>query len=447
MRTQLTAEFAALADTEGTFQNTSRHAVIEIATSTTKNTGIVLRAGETRSIKSDDTLYARVAEVSDNTETVYLAHEPFKGTGEGGDSRDSRKPSTAYAVGALVDGAGLEPGLALRCTTAGTTAAAALDCSGYELGDTITDGTAEWLVTEYVTLDEAGGISPRVTGSVDLGSASKKWRKLYLSDDGLAKLQNDFSSDAAAHNSIFRGKELSHTWAELQAKAQAHDYSGLYIGDYKTITLTGGEQVVMELAGISMYSKAGSTEIGPHLDFISRDCLTATYKFNDTNTNNGTASEKSPWRASALFASLNDASTGVVTKLPSDLSPYILEKKALLEERYSSGGPVGDDTDWSNGSLGKLWTLTEIEVFGTASWSEIGFGTGCGGANCQYPIFRLAPSHIVKGAGNGGPRTAWWESSARRGLSTTTCYVNYEGSASRYNSTQAMGVPLCFRIG
>jgi len=175
MRTQLTAEFAALADTEGTFQNTSRHAVIEIATSTTKNTGIVLRAGETRSIKSDDTLYARVAEVSDNTETVYLAHEPFKGTGEGGDSRDSRKPSTAYAVGALVDGAGLEPGLALRCTTAGTTAAAALDCSGYELGDTITDGTAEWLVTEYVTLDEAGGISPRVTGSVDLGSASKKW--------------------------------------------------------------------------------------------------------------------------------------------------------------------------------------------------------------------------------------------------------------------------------
>jgi len=86
MRTQLTAEFTALADTEGTFQNTSRHAVIEIATSTTKNTGIVLRAGETRSIKSDDTLYARVAEVSDNTETVYLAHEPFKLQAGGGDA-------------------------------------------------------------------------------------------------------------------------------------------------------------------------------------------------------------------------------------------------------------------------------------------------------------------------------------------------------------------------
>lgn len=60
-----------------------------------------------------------------------------------------REPSTAYTVGALVDGAGLASGLVLRCTTAGTTSSAALDCSSYSLGDTITDGTAVWLVVSY----------------------------------------------------------------------------------------------------------------------------------------------------------------------------------------------------------------------------------------------------------------------------------------------------------
>ena len=60
-----------------------------------------------------------------------------------------REPSTAYTAGALALCGTLASGLVLRCTTAGTTSSAALDCSGYELGDTITDGTATWLVVSY----------------------------------------------------------------------------------------------------------------------------------------------------------------------------------------------------------------------------------------------------------------------------------------------------------
>jgi len=151
-RFTLTNEFTVLTGlTDGTLQNVSRSVPIEVSTSTTKNTGIVLNPGDKIQFTSENALYARAAwENPAPTETVYLAHEPFKGAAEGGDSpSDARKPSTPYSSGALVDGNGLAPGLALRCTTPGTTGAEPLDCSSYDLGDTITDGTVTWLVVQY----------------------------------------------------------------------------------------------------------------------------------------------------------------------------------------------------------------------------------------------------------------------------------------------------------
>ena len=57
--------------------------------------------------------------------------------------------STSYTVGATVSVSGLAAGLVLKCTTAGTTGAAAPTWASYDIGDTITDGTAEWLVVQY----------------------------------------------------------------------------------------------------------------------------------------------------------------------------------------------------------------------------------------------------------------------------------------------------------
>lgn len=292
------------------------------------------------------------------------------------------------------------------------------------------------------------GISPRTTNTVDLGSASKVWRKLYLSDNGLAAMQNDFSSDAGAHNSIYRGKELPYTWAELQAKAQSHDYSDIYIGDYKIITLTTNETVVCEVGGIETYTKSGSTAIGGCIDFISRDCLAGGKRMNASNNNNGTAAEPHPWRASELFGTLNDETIGVYSTLPADLRAVIIEKRAYLEERYSSGGLVSADTGWSDASLGKLWLPSEIEVFGHLVWSEPGFGTAGYGVNVQYPIFRGDMKHIIKGDGNDGSRCNWWELSVYRLTSERFCIASEAGIAgSSGASSTSICVPLCFRIG
>lgn len=244
------------------------------------------------------------------------------------------------------------------------------------------------------------------------------------------------------------GQEITESWSDLQARGATGDFSGIHIGDFKTITLTTNEVVVMEVAGIDRYYRCGDTEIGHHIDFISRDCLAGGRRMNATNTNNGTASEKNPWRSSELFQTLNNTSTGVFSTLPSDLKNCIIEKRAMLEERYSSGGAVSADTGWAWYNMGKLWLPTEVEVFGHHTWSEPGYGTGGGGCNLQYPIFMGGSKHIIKGDGNNGSRCIWWEASAVRALAAYFCLVNYNGDA---NDGAASGTgaraPLCFRIG
>ena len=259
----------------------------------------------------------------------------------------------------------------------------------------------------------------------------------------------EFFKDTFLAGGVPYGKELTDSWADLRAKILAGNFAGIHIGDFKTITLTGGETVIMEVAGIDQYFKCGDAQIGHHIDFISRDCLAGTKKFNETNTNNGTAEEPNSWRASNLFKILNDETTGVYASLPADLKPCIIEKRALLERRYSSAGPLEADTGWDWNNMGKLWPPTEVEVFGNTFWSDGDAGwTGGGGCNLQYPIFYGGAKHIIKGAGNGGARCAWWGASAGRRSSVYVCCVSHDGNANGTAATTAsIYAPLCFRIG
>ena len=244
------------------------------------------------------------------------------------------------------------------------------------------------------------------------------------------------------------GKELPYSWSELATRVKAGNFEGIHISDYKTITLTTGEVVIMEVAGIDTYYKCGDSTIGHHIDFISRDCLRGARVFNSTDTNNGTEAEPNPWRASELFAALNNTTDGVITTLPSDLQNVIIEKRALLETRYSASGALTEPTGWAWNNSGKLWLPTEAEVWGRSVWSSATWGNGGGGQNIQYPIFMGGAKHIIKGDGNGGGRCAWWESSVRTGSSTYVCSVGHGGVAGGHVASDAtVRVPLCFRIG
>ncbi len=262
----------------------------------------------------------------------------------------------------------------------------------------------------------------------------------------------EFMADFFRCGGVPYGKELTESWPVLQARIKAGNFAGIHIGDFKPIKLTTGETVIMEVAGIDQYFRCVDYEIGHHVDFISRDCLlnspTGKFKFNDTSTNNGTAAEPNPWRSSKLFQTLNDEANGVYATLPADLKPCIIQKRALLESRFSAAGALSDSTGWAWNNIGKLWLPTEVEVFGNAVWSDEIWGTGGGGCNKQYPIFAGNSLHLIKGNGNGGARHHWWEASAHRASAFHVCYVDRYGSATRDAAeSELICAPLCFRIG
>lgn len=235
-------------------------------------------------------------------------------------------------------------------------------------------------------------------------------------------------------------REIPLTWDEISAKTKKGDFSGLRIGDHKTVTLTTGEVVIMEIAGIDPYFGSGEQEAGHHILWVSRDCLATTYQMRGNNTNNGTSEEPNPYRASALFSTLQNT---IFPTVPEEIRAQVIEMRGLLEQRYSSSGTLNSSNNWGFCSRGKAILLTPIEVFGTESWGESGWSNG-GGVNVHLPLFAGSSKHFIKRKGNGGERVDWWLAAASAGDSTSFCAVRYHGYASTTPASNSFGVPLSF---
>ena len=364
----LTNDFAAIAETQGTLYNVGDSAIeLADADTTPKGQGILLMTGERRTFNG--MLYAR----SMDTAATLNVSDFTDAAGGGDDVADVRRPSTAYTAGALVDGAGLASGLVLRCTTAGTTSSAALDCTGYELGDTITDGTAEWLVTEYVTLDEAGGISPRVSGTVDLGSASRLWRRLYLTLTGKAELGIGYH----------RRARKSFALTDLEAAVASGKYNEYDIepGDYYvgasgyTYVFVGDNPMRGTYTGYPIEADHAGLIVDTH----------ETCKWNDANDTTG------GYVSSKLHAYLVNT---VLPKVKTDLGGvgHLYAHRKLYSTSINKTGynrcgtATGCSNNWAWSENQYIAALSEVQVYGSIVWSSSGYDTG--EADQQLEVFR-----------------------------------------------------------
>lgn len=232
----------------------------------------------------------------------------------------------------------------------------------------------------------------------------------------------------------------SDVWAWIKARITAVNWDGLMIGDYIPFTMNG-QTVKAQIAGIDTYYGVMDQPVGHHIDFISRDCFNSTMKWNTTNTNQGTASENSPWLASNAYSVLN---TTWYNYLPAALKSVIVEKRFLIETRYSSSGPLTASNSWKWANIGKLWLPSVYEIFGSNVWGTQGYSEGNA---VQYPIFANSWQYRRKGAGNGGGRCDWWTLTPSGVSSAAVCivyiagYVNIIGAAD-----YEFGEPVCFRI-
>ena len=271
--------------------------------------------------------------------------------------------------------------------------------------------------------------------------------------------------------------QYANVWAWIQARIQSGNFKGIHVGDYIPFTTTAGtvgnDSVVAHnlnarIVGIDTYYRAADTAIGHHIDFITKECITNEVVWNPSNCNNGSPTEQHPWLQSAVYAwlngvnnartahgnnavGLNASGKGLLQRLPTALQNVIIQKRNILDARYSSSALIKGGTNWDWQDMGKLWLPNEIEVYGHQVRSNLcntdNYWNPEAGLSVQYPWFAGSVDHrILSNAGSG--RTPWWLSSVASHTTTHACIVGNHGNANNGSCTAAgIRVPVCFRIG
>ena len=232
------------------------------------------------------------------------------------------------------------------------------------------------------------------------------------------------------------------TWDETYTALSAKKHSELgflRLGDYLDVTLTSAAYTQQQtlrfvVADVDPYYQCGDTAISSHhIAFVAATPIavassvtgaanTSYLQWNTSNTNNGTSSQAAPYMASNLHA----WEQKLASVLPSALSSALLEPRFLLETRYSSSGSLTDSTGWAWNTVGKIFSLSETEVYGQLVWGTKGWSVGM---DAQLALFRRNRWRV------NSARDHWWLRSVRGGSSSYVCYVDGDGSAGSLDAT------------
>ena len=233
-----------------------------------------------------------------------------------------------------------------------------------------------------MTIDITNGI--RASALDEASEADASDSVVLISQNGTKKVakrkflsgyqSNDYSNTGRNLEVVYADEiaNYSNVWAWIQARLDAHNVDDLKPGDYILVTLTSGEIVEMQIAGIDTHLNIFSGAVHTHIDWISRDCLATTHNWNTSNDNNGTSTEAQPFMASAVYAWLESE---IYPKLPQAVRNVIKGKKLYMPTRYSASGKITDDNSWADKTFPHLWLPFEGEIFDHISWSTKGFGT------------------------------------------------------------------------
>lgn len=192
------------------------------------------------------------------------------------------------------------------------------------------------------------------------------------------------ASNAGAHNSIFRGKNLGTAVSAAQyAAIAAGTFDDLFIGDYWVIN-----GINWRIAAFDYYLGTGSTALTTHHAVIVPDTKLDTQKMNDTNVTTG------GYVGSKMYT--NYLATAR-TKVNTAFSGHVLTHQFYLSNAVTNGKVTGSTTVNQDVVL-----MSERNVYGkTIMSSECAIGSDNPGWNTydrtQFPLFALAPEFIQKG--------------------------------------------------
>lgn len=211
------------------------------------------------------------------------------------------------------------------------------------------------------------------------------------------------------------------TWdniAIVSKFGQAQNY--WKVGDRKNITINGVTYPV-QIIGFDhdTLTTADGSRTKAGITFQLVDCMNTTYPMNGSNTNVG-GWKNSVMRTSTMATLLN--------QLSSDLKNVL-----KFVNKVSS---VGNNSSGLETVSDKLFLLSEIEVFGSTTYSYAGEGR-------QYEYYSAGNTTIKK---VNGSANFWWERSPRSGNTGHFCYVSSSGYADYNLASTSYGVSFGFCV-
>ena len=186
------------------------------------------------------------------------------------------------------------------------------------------------------------------------------------------------------------------------------------VGDSKMMTINGTDyQIDIIGKNHDTYTAGGTAP----LTFQMHDCYATTYSMNSSFINSG------GWTNCAMRRAHLPV---ILAQMPTEVQNGIREVNKLT----SAGGQRAT----INTTADKLFLLSEIEIFGSVSYSKSGEGT-------QYDYYKAGNSKVKK---FNGSASSWWERSPYGGDSASFCYVDSNGNATTALASASIGVSFGF---
>lgn len=184
-------------------------------------------------------------------------------------------------------------------------------------------------------------------------------------------VRNVLADGAAAHNCIYRGKNLgTSVTAEQYTAISSGKFTDLYIGDYWVIN-----GVTYRIAAFDYYYNCGDTNFTKHHVVIVPD--TSLYKA-QMNTSNVTTGG---YTGSAMYKSnLAQAKTTIKAAFG---SAHVLTKRELLTNAVNGNTPSG--WAWFDSDVE---LMNEVQAYGSVAWgAHDGNGYNVASGDGQFPLF------------------------------------------------------------
>lgn len=235
-------------------------------------------------------------------------------------------------------------------------------------------------------------------------------------------VRNVLTDGAAAHNCIYRGKNLgTSVTAEQYAAISSGKFTDLYIGDYWVI-----KGVTYRIAAFDYYYNCGDTNFTKHHAVIVPD--TSLYKA-QMNTSNVTTGG---YTGSAMYKSnLAQAKTTIKAAFG---SAHVLTKRELLTNAVNGNTPSG--WAWFDSDVE---LMNEVQAYGSVAWgAHDGNGYNVASGDGQFPLFMFDRTKLHN-------REDYWLRDVAS--ATSFSHVASGGHASYATASYSRGVRPAFCIG